>query len=111
MVVRRAYESISDGKAAVKPVFHRSGGHLRLLWRSAGALRPRQSPQPPAHQVQIGQRAGHKQPVRVLLQPFVAGLHESEDALDDEEGMLDLGALRKDLVLFFARSISLTRSL
>ena len=30
--------------------------------------------------------------MRVLLQSFVAGLHEPEDALDDEEGMLDLGA-------------------
>jgi hypothetical protein len=108
MVARRAYESISDGNAAVRPVFHRC--HFRPVCHTADTLRPRQSPQPPTHQVQIGQRTGDEQAVCVLRQPLVAGLHETKDALDDEEEMLNLGRTL-DLVLFFARSSSSTVSL
>jgi hypothetical protein len=92
MVTQRGHESISDGNAAVRVLFHRSERHLLRLRRAADTLRPRESPEPPAHQVQIGQRTGDQQPVCILRQAPVAGLHEAEDALDDEEGMLDLGA-------------------
>jgi hypothetical protein len=92
MVAQRGHESSSDGNAAVRVVFHRSQRHLLPLRRAAGTLRPRESPEPPAHQVQIGQRTGDQQPVCVLRQALIASLHETEDALDDEQGMLDLGA-------------------
>ena len=44
-----------------------------------------------ARHEQIGERAGDEQAVRVLVEPAVADLGEAEDALDDEERVLDLG--------------------
>ena len=45
-----------------------------------------------SHQIQIGQRTGREQPVRVLVQPAVARLHETEYTLDHAEDVLDSGA-------------------
>src|SRR6516165_8225641 len=46
----------------------------------------------PARHEQIGQRAGHQQAMRVLLQAAVAQLGEAEYPLDDPDRMLDPGA-------------------
>jgi len=40
MVVQRAYESISDGSAVVRPVFHRSGA----MFASVGVVQARLKP-------------------------------------------------------------------
>ena len=55
-------------------------------------LRPRGSQQPSAHEVQIGQRTGDKEPMGVLLKTPVANLGEMEDALDDAKDVLDAAA-------------------
>jgi hypothetical protein len=69
----------------------------------------------PARHEQIGQRAGHKQPVSVLLQPAIAHLGKAEHPLDDPDRMFDPPLSRGqalartlDLVRFFARSTSST---
>ena len=54
------------------------------------ALRPLSTQQSVAHDEQIGERAGHEQPVRVLVQPAVADLREAEHPLDHAEAVLDL---------------------
>ncbi len=53
-----------------------------------------QSQQLTANHIQIGQGAGHEQPIGILHQTAVAHLGETEDTLDDEECMLDFGAHR-----------------
>src|SRR2546430_17004974 len=45
----------------------------------------------PARHKQIGQRAGHEQAMRVLLQPAIAHLGKAEHPLDDPDRMLDPG--------------------
>src|SRR6266849_10424658 len=57
-----------------------------------GALRPLSSEQMPARDVQIGQRTGHEQAIGVLRDAAVAHLGESEDALQNANRVLDLGA-------------------
>ena len=75
-------------------------GPLRPLVRSLDAPRPWGSQQVVSGHEQIGQRTGHEQSVGVLLEPSVAHLHEAEDALEDADGMLDLGPYtRLSLVL------------
>ena len=79
------------------------------VWRRpdfsrVSALRQARLQQMAARHEQIGERAGDEQAVRVLVEPAVAGLGEAEDALDDEERVLNLGPI--DLVRFFARSFS-----
>jgi hypothetical protein len=64
---------------------------LRRSVPSSGGSVLRGAQQSSTHQVQVGQRAGHDQSIPVLVQPSVACLGEAEDALDDEEGMLDPG--------------------
>src|SRR5690242_20337911 len=59
----------------------------------------------PAHHEQIGQRAGHEQAMRVLLQPAIAHLGKAEHALYDPDRMFDpsphfrLGAVFRPLDL------------
>ena len=68
---------------------------MGLLWPGAripGRLRPRRSQQAFADEVQVGQGAGHKQPMGVLLKTPVADLGETEDAFDDAEGVLHAAA-------------------
>ena len=55
------------------------------------ALRQARLQQMAARHEQIGERAGHKQAMRVLVEPAVADPGEAEDALDDEERVFDLG--------------------
>lgn len=43
----------------------------------------------PAHQIAIGQGTANKQAVGVLLQPAVSDLHETEDAFDNTDTVLD----------------------
>src|SRR6059058_2960654 len=45
----------------------------------------------PAYDEQIGQRTGHPQAMRVLLQPAVAHLGKAEHPLEDPDDMLDRG--------------------
>src|ERR1700753_3775153 len=45
----------------------------------------------PAHHEQVGQRAGHQQAMRVLLQPAIAHLGKAEHPLDDPDRMFDPG--------------------
>src|ERR1700730_2339194 len=45
----------------------------------------------PAYHEQIGQRAGHEQAMRVLLQPAIAYLGKAEHPLDDPDRMFDPG--------------------
>ena len=64
-------------------------------WRSlpsanAPALRLAQQLSP--EHVQIRQRTGHLQAVQVLRHSSIADLGETEDAFDDQEGVLDFGA-------------------
>lgn len=44
-----------------------------------------------ARHEQIGERAGHEQPMRILVQSAVADPGEAEDALDDEERVFNPG--------------------
>jgi hypothetical protein len=48
----------------------------------------------PACDEQIGQRAGHKQAMGVLLQPAIAHLGEAEHPLDDPDRMFNPGPHR-----------------
>src|SRR4249920_3513526 len=59
---------------------------------SQDARIPLQSHQSTANHVQIGQGTGHEQSIGVFLEPAVAHLSETKDALDDQERMLDFGA-------------------
>src|SRR6266853_5599704 len=67
----------------------------RTLWtaiaRASGATLPLSSQQVTSHQVKIGQRGGHEQAMRVLGQATVTHFDEAEDALDDADGVLNLG--------------------
>src|SRR6201984_2067210 len=45
----------------------------------------------PADHEQVGQRAGHQQAMRVLLQPAIAHLGKAEHPLDDPDRMFDPG--------------------
>ena len=45
-----------------------------------------------ANHVQIGQRTGHEQSIGILHEPAIAHFGETEDALDDQERMLDFGS-------------------
>ena len=60
---------------------------------SLDARIPLQSKQSMPNHVQIGQRTGHEQSIGVLRETAVAHLGKTEDALDDADGMLDLGPL------------------
>jgi hypothetical protein len=64
---------------------------FRAIFRSLDAPCPLRSQQLVSRHVQIHEGAGGEQAVRVLHQPLVAHLHETEDVLDDTKGMLDLG--------------------
>ena len=66
-----------------------------LLWpgtRIPDGLRPCRSQQPSAHEVQIGQRTGDKEPMGVLFETPVADLGEMKDAFDDAKDVLDAAA-------------------
>jgi hypothetical protein len=69
----------------------RSSRRLRRLSGTIDGSVLRHAQESPSNQVQIGQRARHEQSVGVLIEPFVAGLGEAEDPLDDQERMLDFG--------------------
>src|SRR6266581_1836485 len=67
----------------------------RALWtaiaRASGATLSLSSQQVTSHQVQIDQRGGHEQAMRILSQATVTHFDEAENALDDANGVLDLG--------------------
>src|SRR6266704_6694837 len=55
------------------------------------ALRPLHSHQAVPHHVQIGERTGDEQPIRVFRNTAIAHLGEAKDSLDDADGVLDPG--------------------
>src|ERR1017187_3644052 len=59
---------------------------------SLDARIPLQSQQSMANSIEIGQRTGHEQSIGILHETAIAHLGETEDALDDQERMLDFGA-------------------
>ena len=66
-----------------------------LLWpetRIPDRLRPERSQQVFAREGEVGQGAGYKPPMGVLLETSVADLGEMERAFDDAEGMLHAAA-------------------
>ena len=65
---------------------------LPAISRSLGGPRPLNPYQVMSCHEQICQSAGGEQAVGVLHQPLASHLREAEDALDDPDGMLDLGA-------------------
>ena len=65
--------------------------YFYLNMASLDARIPLQSQQLTSNHVQIGQRTGHEQSIRILHETAVAHLGESEDALDDQERMFDFG--------------------
>lgn len=86
-------------------------GGIRRPPRVLGALRRLCAQQMAPGDEQIGEGAGHQQPVRVLVEPAIAHLGKAEDPLDDPDRMLDprlrrgrLLARTFDLVRFLARS-------
>src|SRR5437667_8411593 len=87
-----AMNSIERTQGA-KPTIFKSP---RALWtaiaRASGATLPLSSQQVTSHQVKIGQRGGHEQAMRVLGQATVTHFGKAEDALDDADGVLDLGS-------------------
>ncbi|KXK54720.1 MAG: hypothetical protein UZ07_CHB004002496, partial [Chlorobi bacterium OLB7] len=71
--------------------FARSGSIPRAISRSLDTPIPLDSEQVmPGHE-EIGQGGHHEQAVAVLRQTSISHLGKAEHALDDEEGMLDLG--------------------
>ncbi len=72
-----------------------SSGWCGLALWSGALVRTDSACQAPSRRRRtIGQRAGHQQPVRVLVQPAVANLHEAEHPLDHPEAALDLCVAR-----------------
>src|SRR3989338_9818291 len=69
--------------------FHRPS---RLISHSSDAPPLRKSQQMPSRHEQIRQRRHNEQAIAVLHHSAIADLGKAEDALDDEKGMLDLGA-------------------
>ena len=66
-------------------------GYLHTYRLVADTLRPLAAQQMPAHHEQVGQRAGHQQAMRVLLQPAIAHFGKAEHPLDDPDRMFDPG--------------------
>ena len=87
-----------------------SGGFLWPETRFPDGLRPCRSQEPSAHEVQIGERAGHEEPVGILLKAPITDLGEMEDALDDAKDVLDAVRIW-DFTRFLARSASFTTPL
>src|SRR6266516_1428255 len=72
--------------------FRSRSGQFAAALPFQDALRPLSPEQMPARDVQIGQSTGHEQAMGVLRDAAVAHLVESEDALQNPNGVLDLGA-------------------
>src|SRR3989304_4649913 len=59
--------------------------------RSPDTLRPLRPHQLMPRHEQVGERTGHEQAMRILLQSAVTDLGEAEHPLDDTDAVLDLG--------------------
>src|SRR6185437_10261566 len=68
-----------------------SNSPARWLFPRSASTRPLYLQQSPLHQVQIGERRAHLQPVQILGKPAVAGLAEAKYPLDHPDRVLDLG--------------------
>src|SRR6266568_1496930 len=73
-------------------LFRSRSGRFAAALPLLDASRPLSPEQVPARHEQIGQRTGHEQAIGVLRNAAVAYLVESEDALQNPNGVLDLGA-------------------
>src|SRR6266508_6646028 len=72
--------------------FRSRSAHFAAALPFLDALRPLSSEQMPARHEQVGQRTGHEQAIGVLRDAAIAHLGESEDALQNPNGVFDLGA-------------------
>src|SRR6266536_1547061 len=84
--------AIERNQSAKRVIFRPSSALLTVIARASDAALPLSSQQVTSRQVQIGQRGGHEQAVRILGQATITHLNKAEDALDDADRMLDLGA-------------------
>src|SRR5437773_9983648 len=81
-----------EWRQGAKWAIFRSPGALPIaIARASGATLPLSSQQVPSREVKIGQRCRYEQPMRILGQAAVAHFDKAEDALDDADGVLDLG--------------------
>src|SRR5205809_810437 len=83
--------SIERTRDAKRTIFRPADALRIAIAHASGATLPLPSQQVTSRQVQIGQRRGHEQTMRVLGQATVTHFDEAEDALDDADGVLDLG--------------------
>src|SRR6266705_2713135 len=83
--------SIERMREAKRAIFRPPDALWTAIAQASGATLPLSSQQVTSRQVQIGQRRGHEQPMRILGQAAVTHFDEAEDALDDADGVLDLG--------------------
>src|SRR5258706_6095566 len=85
--------NLSERTRGAKRTFFRPPDPVRLaIARASGATLPRSSQQVASRQVKIGQCRSHVQAMRILGQATVANFGKAEDALDDADDVLDLGA-------------------
>src|SRR6266849_5587591 len=71
--------------------FAARSGSEQVSFPILDALRPLHSHQAVSHHVQIGERTGDEQPIRVFRNTAIAHLGEAKDSLDDADGVLDPG--------------------
>src|SRR5438876_12350822 len=102
---------VEQKRSAKQVVFRPAIAILAATSRASGATLPLPSQQIMSRQIQIGQRCRYEQAVRILGQSTVAHFDEAEDALNDPDGMFDLGPhprLVPVLGPFFRRQITVT---
>src|SRR6266536_4073244 len=84
--------AIERNQSAKRAIFRPPSALFTVIARASDATLPLSSQQVTSRQVQIGQRGGHEQAVRILGQATITHLSKAEDALDDPDRVLDLGA-------------------
>src|SRR2546428_260324 len=78
--------------ASLSGFFAARAGSEQVLFPILDALRPLRSHQTVSNHVEICQRTGDEQAIRVFRNTAIAHLGEAEDALDDADRVLDSGA-------------------
>src|SRR6266545_8295323 len=84
--------AIERNQSAKRAIFRPPSALFTVIARASGATLLLSSQQVTSRQVQIGQRGRHEQAVRILGQATITHLSKAEDALDDPDRVLDLGA-------------------
>src|SRR5512134_3585086 len=78
--------------ASISGSFAAPSGSEEGCFPISNALRPLRSHQTASHHVEISERAGHEESMRVLRDAPIAHLGEAEDALDHADGVFHSGA-------------------